>query len=442
MKVPLPLAPLRPLSSALVRSIALAGGGLLVGQWLLNDLLHVPGGGLGLLAVGSGVFWLSRRSGQPRFEQPTTVEGWIERCRVVLDQFEAFDVGSGDAAAGRRCALQTVLDRSGPLRVALVCVDAESRPEMAALQRGLSGPHPLELSLAHPLQASVGERQWPAGLGDQDLILFSLTAPLMAADLLWLQQLPEDQPGWLLVRPQPDQPALAVAEALAVQLDDRWSQRMVVLDAATADLRPALQPLRRELQRDGLVAETRQRLLKDLHQTWQAELEGLRWQRFQHLQRRTQWVVAGSVFASPLASVDLLAVAVANGLMIREMATIWGTSAKPEVLQEAAGQLARAAIAQGVVEWTSQALLGLAKLDGGSWVAAGALQALSAAYLTRVVGRSMADWLALSAGVAEPDLTALRQQAPLLVARAAEEERLNWSGFLDDSRRWLLQTTS
>ena len=217
---------------------------------------------------------------------------------------------------------------------------------------------------------------------------------------------------------------------------------MVVLDAATADLRPALQPLRRELQRDGLVAETRQRLLKDLHQTWQAELEGLRWQRFQHLQRRTQWVVAGSVFASPLASVDLLAVAVANGLMIREMATIWGTSAKPEVLQEAAGQLARAAIAQGVVEWTSQALLGLAKLDGGSWVAAGALQALSAAYLTRVVGRSMADWLALSAGVAEPDLTALRQQAPLLVARAAEEERLDWSGFLDDSRRWLLQTTS
>ena len=161
MKVPLPLAPLRPLSSALVRSIALAGGGLLVGQWLLNDLLHVPGGGLGLLAVGSGVFWLSRRSGQPRFEQPTTVEGWIERCRVVLDQFEAFDVGSGDGAAGRRCALQTVLDRKGPLRVALVCVDAESRPEMAALQRGLSGPYPMDLSLAHPLQASMGERQWP-----------------------------------------------------------------------------------------------------------------------------------------------------------------------------------------------------------------------------------------------------------------------------------------
>ena len=128
--------------------------------------------------------------------------------------------------------------------------------------------------------------------------------------------------------------------------------------------------------------------------------------------------------------------------MIHEMAAIWGSPAKADVLQEAAAQLARAALAQGVVEWTGQTLIGLAKLDGGSWLAAGAIQALSAAYLTRVVGRSMADWLALSAGVAEPDLVALRQQAPVLVARAAEEERLNWAGFLNESRQWLLQATS
>ena len=192
----------------------------------------------------------------------------------------------------------------------------------------------------------------------------------------------------------------------------------------------------------SLTSETQQRLLADLHRRWQVELEGMRRSRFQQLQRRTQWVVAGSVFASPLTSVDLLAVAVANGLMIQEMSRIWGTSIKTEVLQEAAAQLARAALAQGLVEWTGQTLLGLAKLDGGSWLAAGAIQALSAAYLTRVVGRSMADWLALSVGVAEPDLVALQQQAPLLVARAAEEERVNWSGFLKESQQWLLQATS
>jgi hypothetical protein len=51
----------------------------------------------------------------------------------------------------------------------------------------------------------------------------------------------------------------------------------------------------------------------------------------------------------------------------------------------------------------------------------------------------MADLLALSAGVSEPDLARIRLEAPLLVARAAEEERLNWAGFLGQGRQWLEQ---
>jgi hypothetical protein len=66
------------------------------------------------------------------------------------------------------------------------------------------------------------------------------------------------------------------------------------------------------------------------------------------------------------------------------------------------------------------------------------MQALSAAYLTRVVGRAMADYMALAAGVPEQELEALLQrQAPLLVARAAEEERLDWAQFLQTARSWL-----
>ena len=168
----------------------------------------------------------------------------------------------------------------------------------------------------------------------------------------------------------------------------------------------------------------------------------LRRRRFQSLQQRTQWIVAASVMASPVASVDLLAVAVANGLMIRDMAQIWGCQLSADVMKESAGVLARAALAQGVVEWSSQMLFSLAKLDGGAWLAAGAMQALSAAYLTRVVGRAMADWLALNAGVAEPDLDLLKREAPLLVARAAQDERLDWSGFMQQSRQWLLHPAS
>ncbi|MFM7453389.1 MAG: DUF697 domain-containing protein, partial [Cyanobium sp.] len=106
-------------------------------------------------------------------------------------------------------------------------------------------------------------------------------------------------------------------------------------------------------------------------------------------------------------------------------------------LQAAASELARSALALGLVEWSSQALLSAARLHGATWLVGGVLQALSAAYLTRVVGHAMADVLALSSGVTAPDLAEIRRQAPLLVSRAAEAEKLDWSGFLAQGRQWL-----
>ena len=409
-----------------------------MGQWLLGDVLHLPGGGLTLLGLGAAVWWLGRGSGKPRFQAPETLDGWTQRCREVLEQFQTLEGSSAAQAQHREAALQSVLDRSGPQTLAVVSAPGTVLPDSEALQRALVGSAPLTLSLAHPLTPIEGERCWPEGLLHQDVVLHVLSAPLMAADLLWLQQVPADQPAWLLV----DALDAALEQEFLAQLPQRWHERLLKRSSDT-DLRVTLQPLRLSLRSaENGITTTRRRLLADLHRRWQAELEQLRRSRFQGLQQRTQWIVATSVLASPVPSLDLLAIAVANGLMMREMAELWGCRLQLDVLREAAAQLARAALAQGVVEWSSQMLLGLAKLDSGSWLVAGGMQALSAAYLTRVVGRSMADWLALNAGVAEPDLAMLKQQAPLLVAKAAEEERLDWSGFLQQSRHWLLHTTS
>jgi hypothetical protein len=51
----------------------------------------------------------------------------------------------------------------------------------------------------------------------------------------------------------------------------------------------------------------------------------------------------------------------------------------------------------------------------------------------------MADLMARSVGVSEPDLEAIKAEAPLLVAKAAEAERLNWGAFLQEARGWLTQ---
>ena len=405
----------------------------MLGQWVISDVLHIPGGGVGLLAAGGAVIWLGRRRSPARCKAPVSVDGWVSRCVEVLDQFDGFEA-CPEADQRRRSQLQAVLGRSGPLRLAVVGVGSTSGSDSSALANALAGSEPLSLSLCHPLVAADGQRSWSRGLTEQDLILFRLSTPLLAADLLWLQQLPCDQPAWLLVNASGDESV----QALQADLPERWRDRVLVHGASNS-LRGVLAPLRRSMKQAG--QETRQRLLSELHRQWQRDLEGLRRERFLLLQQRTQWMVAATVLASPLPSLDVLAVAVANGLMLKEMGEIWGTSLAPDVLQEVAGQLARVALAQGVVEWTGQTLLGLAKLDGGSWLIAGAVQSLSAAYLTRVVGRSMADWLALNAGVCELDLADLKHQAPLLVARAAEEERMNWSGFVQQSRAWLLNAT-
>ena len=77
----LPLLQLVQQQPALARSVALAGGGLLMGQWVLSDVLHIPGGGLGLLAAGAGVLWLGRRTKPPTFEAPASLTA--TRCLIV-----------------------------------------------------------------------------------------------------------------------------------------------------------------------------------------------------------------------------------------------------------------------------------------------------------------------------------------------------------------------
>ena len=409
----------------------------MAGQWLLSEVMHVPGGGLGLLVIGGVVVWFGRSS-KPRFTSPISVNGWLERCNTVLAQFELFEADV-NANERRRESLRAVVERSGPQRIALVTVDPSSAPDSLLLQESLSGTTSLQLSFCRPLVSTDGHRQWPDVLQNQDVILVSLSNPLMAAELLWLQQVPTSQPTWLLVHSSANESDDTTIANIATVLPERWRDRVVVIGDSGA-LRTSLAPLRRSLSQG--LPDARQRLLDALHRAWQADLERLRRHRFQQLQQRTQWIVAGSVLVSPIPSFDLLAVAVANGLMLTEMGDIWGADVNSDVLREAASHLARAALAQGVVEWTSQTLLGLAKLEAGSWLAAGVMQSLSAAYLTRVVGRSMADWLAVNAGGSETDLASLKREAPLLIARAAEEERLDWTGLLQQARQCALKETS
>ena len=432
------------MTSGLIRRALLSVGVIGTGQWLLSDVMHIPGGGLGV-AAAAGLWWLARPVKQPSFREPASLKGWIQRCEEVLSQFEQLEaeLGLQGLHTPREKELRRIEDFDAPLSLGVVATEGSGLPSTVHLQQALAGVSSLDLCLANPLPVTSRSWSWPDDLQELDVLMHVLSLPLRAADLLWLDQLPADRPVWLLLRSSSNLTAEDHLEALCCQLPERWHQFLLPWSGEALELRDVLQPVRQQLMRSQRVRQgTRQRLLSSLHRRWQAELETLRRERFRLLLQRSQWIVAGVVMASPVPSVDLLAVAVGNGLMVKEMATIWGCSWSAEVLQVVARQLGSAALAQGVVELSGQALLGLAKLDGASWIAAGAMQGLSAAYLTRVVGVSMADWMALNAGVAEPDLEELKRQAPLLVARAAEQERLNLPGFAQQAREWIQDRNS
>jgi hypothetical protein len=417
----------------------------------LGHLFHLDGAallGVGLLAGG---WWLlPRRRPALKARLPHSVDGLLERCGELLDEFDRFDqLGSGgESGCGeqqRRTALQSLAcerQRDG-LRVGL----AGSQPPHDALQgaflEALRCRHSLQLHWGLALPGLSRHWRWGESFERCDLLLFHLRPPLRASDLRWLEALPAGQPLWLLLEGGESEAALAHLEAEALSL---WPSAAgcprLRWDGDAASLRASLAPLADWLAREGaaLPARTLRRRLQGLHGGWQAELEGLRRRELQRLLQRTQWIVAGGVIAAPLPSLDLLVLAVANGLMLQEMARLWNCSWQAESLRQAALELARASLALGLVEWSGQALATALRLHHAAWLVGGALQALSAAYLTRVVGHAMADVLALSAGVSEPDLEAIKRQAPMLVARAAESARLDWPAFLEQGRAWLLQS--
>ena len=424
-----------------LQPVLLLGGGLVLSEGV-SHWLPIEGGSLFTLgSLAAGWWWLSRdRSGRPS-RLPSTLDGWQERCEQLIVQFERLQGPEAGPIDARRQELQALMvERSRPeLRLALTGTRPPAASSQELVGSVLRGPLPLRLEWGLPLPLISAEWVWPEPFVQADVLLYHLRLPLLAVDLRWLEALPDDQPHWLLVECQDPDGVEAQLQELGSQWPSLHSERLLLWDGESTNLKQALEPLANWLKREGraLRQATPLRSIQGLHSRWQADLERLRRREWRRLLQRTQWVVATGVAITPVPSLDLLVLAVGNGLMLQEMARLWDCPWTLEQLRAASLELAKATVALGVVEWSGQALATAARLHGATWLVGGALQALSAAYLTRVVGHAMADLLALSAGVSAPDLALIHREAPLLVARAAEAEKLDWAKFLQEARGWV-----
>ena len=247
-------------------------------------------------------------------------------------------------------------------------------------------------------------------------------------------------PIWLVAQSSNGFESQNEIDELKDQISGEYKNRIIRVDINKNQLTHIPFSLRKFfLSSSKNIENTKKRLLKELHTKWQSEIEGIRRTQLKVLQRKNQILVATTVFLSPLPSIDVLSMTVLNSLMIKEIKSIWGCNWSPEILDKVSKQIIKTAIAQGVIEWSGQTLIGLTKLHGPTWLVSGTYQAISAAYLTRVVSSSLADFMAITKGVSEPDLEFIKENSEKIVENAFENEKINWKSLISDLKNPLIR---
>ncbi|AFY38508.1 hypothetical protein Lepto7376_2218 [[Leptolyngbya] sp. PCC 7376] len=102
-----------------------------------------------------------------------------------------------------------------------------------------------------------------------------------------------------------------------------------------------------------------------------------------------QWLAAGATFANPVAALDLLATAAVTGQMIVDLGAIYQQKITLSQAQAIATAIGKQMIQLGLVELSTQAIAGVLKTNVVTYVAGGAVQGVSAAYLTHIAGLTL-----------------------------------------------------
>ncbi len=411
------------------------------GEWVLSDLINFTGGSIGffILCFG-GYFYL--KSEKPKFNEPKDLDGWVKLCNEDLDFFKELETNNNleKQNFNRHKSIESILNREK--KEAISCIGQKNYDSNKALFKNYFKEENFDLKFIEKLPKYSSSNIVPEVILKSDAILYFLNLPLSANDFLWLEKLPKSMPIWLVALSTNGIDSKNELEELKGQISREFLNRVIIFDTTKNYLASIPFSLRRFfLTSNNNIENTKKRLLKRLHTNWQSEIEGIRRFQLKSLQRKNQIIVASSVFLSPIPSIDVLSMTVLNSLMIKEIKSIWGCNWSPEILDKVSKQIIKTAIAQGVIEWSGQTLIGLTKLHGPNWIVTGTFQAISAAYLTRVLSTSLADFMAITKGVSEPDLEFIKENSEKIVEKAFENEKINWKSFMSELKNPLMRLT-
>ncbi|MBF2007017.1 MAG: DUF697 domain-containing protein [Chlorogloeopsis fritschii C42_A2020_084] len=418
----------------LQRPILVGGLGLTFTLWMLQSLHHsmVQLGEfsvMSLLLVGGGL-WLLKQNrsnkGSQMLEIPVdraTVERAIAKAEVVVNQLasEAENHQALVALRERIPQLYLELDRED---IIVAVTGGKSVGKTTLIQVLESNWHPqirqtVSLQETPPLFAQAEENSDAAALTPAktaDFVLFLTNGDLTDTEFQTIQQLRAEYQQLMLVFNKQDQYLPDERANVLLSLKQRMLGNVVAtavsplpvkvrkhgedgsvqewMEQPAPDIQQLTQQLGETLTQQGqqLVWATVMRKTLSLKAEAKNYLNGIRRDRANPVIEQYQWIAAAAAFANPVPALDILATAAINAQMVMDLGNIYQQKFSIEQAKTVAGEMGGLMLKLGLVELSSKAIGVVLKSHAITFVAGGAVQGVSAAYLTRLAGLSLVDY--------------------------------------------------
>ncbi|HEY9599661.1 MAG TPA: DUF697 domain-containing protein [Cyanophyceae cyanobacterium] len=424
------------------RPILVGGIGLSYGLWLLQSMHHsvVQLGELsvlGAIALGTG-FWLFQQKTSKSLDLSSvsspidreTVEKAIAKAEQAINQLEA-ETDNPEAIAQWRqrvAQLTAELDRQqiklaitggkGVGKTTLRQVLESNWVQQQSLNLSWQETPALFVGGDTPVEAETVAKDIAVA---SDVVVFVTTGDLTDTEFQTLQQLKAINQRLMLVFNKQDQYLSTERAIILQQLRQRVAGLLAAEDVVAIASSPV--PLKvRQHQSDASVQEwmeqqapeltaLTQRLSSIVAQEAQqlvwastsrkavalkaeakTQLNQVRRDRALPIIEQYQWIAAAAAFANPVPALDLLATAAISAQVVTDLGAIYQQKFSLQQAQTAAKTLGSLMLKLGLVELSTQMISGILKSNAFTYVAGGAVQGVSAAYLTRLAGLSLIEY--------------------------------------------------
>ena len=426
----------------LQRPILVGGVGLSVSLWLLQSFHHSVGqlgefGMLGAVALGTGLWLFGKKTSKNLDLSLTTapvdretVEKAITKAQTLIKllETEGENHASLPQLRQRLTQLTPELDRQ-EVQLAVTGGKGVGKTKLVqVLESSWLPQQPQRLSVKETPALFVGtdtdvlaETVAREMALSSDLVLFVTAGDLTDTEFQTLQQLKAANQRVMLVFNKQDQYLPTERAIVLQQLRQRMAGRLAAEDVVAIASHPSALKVRQH-QADASVQEWMEDQKPDLtvlterlssiiaHEDRQlvwattireaaalkadvkAALNQVRRDRALPIIEQYQWIAAAAAFANPVPALDLLATAAISAQVVSDLGAIYQQKFSLQQAQAAAKTLGSLMLKLGLVEVTTQTIGSILKGNAFTYVAGGAVQGVSAAYLTRLAGLSLIEY--------------------------------------------------